>query len=72
MKVANRVAAQPPGALRANKSLMMQGVKQELMEANERELQTLKERARAQEPREAIAAFENEQKQRRGAQTPKL
>ncbi|KAK3710757.1 hypothetical protein LTR37_010176 [Vermiconidia calcicola] len=67
MKVARRVAAQPEAALRYSKNLMMEPVREGLLVANERECEGLRERGRTSEPREAIAAFEREQKERRGA-----
>lgn len=61
LTIARRVAAQPPGALKFSKNLMMEPIRDELLAANERECQGLRERARTMEPREAIAAFKQEQ-----------
>ena len=68
LSIARRVAAQPPQALKFNKDLMMQPLRAELLAANERECQGLMERSRTNEPREAIAAFEREQRERRDCQ----
>lgn len=65
--IARRVAAQPPGAVRFNKNLMMEPIRAELLAANERECQGLKDRGRTNEPREAIAAFEREQQEKKKA-----
>ena len=65
LSIAKRVAAQPPGALKFSKNLMMEPIRAELLAANERECQGLKERARTVEPREAIAAFKREQEERK-------
>ena len=67
MKIARRVADQPPGALRANKNLMMEPMRQELLTANDHECAELRERSKTTEPREAMAAFEREQKGRKSA-----
>ena len=67
LTIARRVAAQPPGALKFSKNLMMEPIRAELLAANERECQGLRERARTSEPREAIAAFKTEQKEKRKA-----
>ena len=68
MNIARRIAAQPPGALKLNKKLMMEPIREELLAANERECQGLRERGRTSEPRDAIKAFESEQKQRKECQ----
>lgn len=67
LAIARRVAAQPSGALKFSKSLMMEPIRAELLAANERECQGLKERARTAEPRDAIAAFKSEQEEKRKA-----
>ncbi|KAK5163805.1 uncharacterized protein LTR77_010479 [Saxophila tyrrhenica] len=67
MKIARRVVAQPPGALKFSKELMMAPIRDELLAANQRECAGLAERGRTDEPRQAIAAFEVEQKARRKA-----
>jgi hypothetical protein len=46
----------------------MAPIREELLAANERECQGLRERSRTNEPREAIAAFEKEQKEKRSSQ----
>lgn len=61
IKIARRIADQPTGALKYNKNLMMAPIRGELLAANERECQGLRERSRTAEPREAIAAFKEEQ-----------
>ena len=65
MEIAKRVAGQPEGALKFNKELMMSPIRQALLEANEREWEGLRARARTDEPREAIKAFEREKRERR-------
>ena len=66
MKVANKIIKeQPPGALKYSKNLMMANIREELLAANERECISLKERGRTSEPREAIAAFEKEQAEKK-------
>lgn len=67
LAIAMRVAAQPRGALRFSKNLMMAPIRAELLAANERECQGLKERGRTVEPREAIAAFQVEQEKKKKA-----
>lgn len=67
LAIATRVAAQPPGAVKFNKNLMMEPIRAELLAANERECQGLKERGRTMEPREAIRAFKTEQEEKRKA-----
>lgn len=67
LTIARRVAAQPVGAVRFNKRLMMEPIRAELLAANERECQGLKERGRTTEPREAITAFKLEQEEKRKA-----
>ena len=65
MKIAKRIAAQPPGALEFNKRLMMEPIRGELLAANERECQGLKDRCRTTEPIEAVRAFEREEMARK-------
>lgn len=65
LSIARRVAAQPPGALKFSKNLMMEPIRAELLAANERECQGLRERGRTAEPREAIAAFQVEQEKKK-------
>lgn len=65
MKIARRVAAQPPGALEFNKRLMMEPIRGELLAANERECQGLKDRCATSEPIEAVRAFERDEKARK-------
>ena len=67
LAIAQRIAALPPGALAFNKRLMMEPLRDELLAANERECEGLRQRARTQEPREAVKAFEQEQKAKRNA-----
>ena len=67
VNIARRVAAQPSCALKFNKRLLMEPIRAELLAANERECQGLRERGRTAEPREAIADFEVEQEQKRKA-----
>ena len=73
MKIAKRVASSPAGGLEVNKRLMMAPIREELLAANERECEALRERCRTSEPIEAVRAFEREQKERKGSQkTAKL
>ena len=65
MAIARKVAAQPPGAVAHNKRLMMAPIKEELLAANERECEALRQRGRTSEPRDAIKAFEREQATKR-------
>ncbi len=65
MKIAKRIADSPAGALRDNKKLLMQPMKEELLVANERECAMLRERARTDEPRKAIEDFEREQAEKK-------
>lgn len=67
MEIAKRIAAQPTGALKYSKNLMMEPIRADLLAANERECQGLRERGRTAEPREAIAAFEREQEAKKKA-----
>ena len=66
MKIATRLAAQSADSLELNKRLMMEPIRDELLAANERECQGLRERCRTSEPTEAVRAFEREEKERRG------
>ena len=68
MKIARRIAAQPAGSLEFNKRLMMEPIRGELLAANERECQGLRDRCRTSEPIEAVRAFENDEKARKGGQ----
>ena len=65
MKIARRIAAQPSGGLEFNKKLMMAPIREEMLAANERECQALRERCRTSEPIEALRAFEKEQQDRK-------
>jgi Delta3-Delta2-enoyl-CoA isomerase len=66
MAIARRIAALPSGALAFNKRVMMTPIRDELLAANERECEGLRQRARTDEPREAVKGFEEEKKIRRG------
>lgn len=61
MKIAKRIAEQPAGALRDNKNLLMAPLRQELLDANERECEMLRQRGKSDEPRKAIELFAKEQ-----------
>lgn len=65
MKIASRIAAHPAGALEANKQLLVEPMREELLAANERECKMLHERGKTDEPRKAIEAFAQEQKAKR-------
>lgn len=67
LDIAKRTAAQPSGALQFNKNLLMHSIRAELLAANERECQGLRDRGRTAEPGEAIAAFKREQEQKKKA-----
>ena len=70
IRIARRIADKPSGSLQANKNLMMEPIRQELLAANDRECAELRERAKTDEPRRAIQAYEREQKARRKEQKP--
>lgn len=65
MKIASRIAGHPAGALIANKQLIMETMREELLAANERECAMLHDRGTTDEPRKAIEAFAREQKEKR-------
>jgi Delta3-Delta2-enoyl-CoA isomerase len=67
MAIARRIVELPPGSLAFNKRLMMEPIRDELLAANDRECEGLRQRARTHEPREAVKAFEEEKKTRRDA-----
>lgn len=60
MKIAKRIADQPPEATKYNKHLLMQPFKQELLDINETEMKGLMERVRMDEARQAVDAFKEE------------
>lgn len=68
MKITRRVASSPAGGLEVNKRLMMAPIRAELLAANERECEALRERCRTSEPIEAVRDFEREQNQKKGGQ----
>ena len=72
LKIAMRIAKQPAGSLAFNKQLMMIPYRAELLAANERECEGLRQRGRTSEPREAIKAFGREQGAKRKDKTSKL
>lgn len=64
-----RIAKSPPEALKLNKSLMMRTSRQELLEANEIELKSLREAARSKEARSAVNGFLSDQERKRKQKT---
>ena len=72
LEIARRIAKQPAGSLAFNKQLMMIRYRAELLAANERECEGLRQRGRTSEPREAIKAFEREQGAKRKDKESKL
>ncbi|RMZ84602.1 hypothetical protein DV737_g1090, partial [Chaetothyriales sp. CBS 132003] len=72
MAIAKRMAKQPPLAIAENKRLMMEPIRAELLAANERECEALRQRGRSGEPREAIRKFEEEQAAKKKKKSPKL
>jgi peroxisomal 3,2-trans-enoyl-CoA isomerase len=73
LKTCYRIAGLPSEALKVNKSLFMRASRQELLEANEIELEFLRERARGPEARVAVNAFLSEQdRKRKGKGAAKL
>lgn len=60
-----RIAKLPTEALKYNKSLLMRTSRQDLLDANERELQGLRERVKSQEALSAVKAFAVEQERKR-------
>lgn len=64
-KICGRIAKQPTEALRFNKSLLMRTSRQELLEANEIEVNLLRERARSQEAKSAVSNFLLDQQRKR-------
>ena len=73
MKIAQRNAAQPLEALNVNKELMMQPLRKELLDANERECAELYRRTKSKEHIDAVAAFEaGQQGKKKQQQSSKL
>jgi len=70
--IATRIASSPPGALKATKALMKHTLKQDLLDANDRECTLLQnERFQSEEYYEAIKQFKDEQARKKAA-TSKL
>jgi peroxisomal 3,2-trans-enoyl-CoA isomerase len=65
LKTCDRIARLPSESLKVNKNLFMRASRQELLEANDVELQLLRERARGPEARSAVNAFLAEQDRKR-------
>ncbi|KAE8131045.1 ClpP/crotonase-like domain-containing protein [Aspergillus pseudotamarii] len=57
LQICYRIASQPPEALQLNKNLLMRTSRQELLDANEAELQVLRTKAQSPEARSAVNAF---------------
>lgn len=70
LEICYRIASQPPEALQLNKSLLMRTSRQELLDANEAELQILRTKAQSPEARSAVNAFllDQDQKKQKKAQ----
>jgi peroxisomal 3,2-trans-enoyl-CoA isomerase len=65
-EVAERMAVMPKGAMKATKKLMREGVRQELLDANDRECKVIQEeRFGFEEYSEAIKQFKVEQEEKR-------
>ncbi|KAF2647972.1 dodecenoyl-CoA delta-isomerase [Lophiostoma macrostomum CBS 122681] len=70
VEIAERLARSPQGALRATKGLMRQGVRQELLDANDRECALIQgERHGSKENRDAVARFRQERRGKRAAKS---
>lgn len=67
LKIAHRIARLPPRSLAFNKELMMNPLKQELLDANRAEMVGLRMRSRDQEPKDAIRAFAVSQEEKKKA-----
>lgn len=67
LKIAERIARLPAQSLRFNKGLMVQPFREQLLRANELELDGLRKLARAGEAKLAIKAFAEEQDKKRRA-----
>lgn len=65
MEIAHRMASQPFESLKFNKKLIMDGYREELLAANERECEGLRQLGNTKESRDAISAFEQESKDRK-------
>jgi Delta3-Delta2-enoyl-CoA isomerase len=64
--IAERITLSPPGSLRATKKLMKDPVRQDLLDANDRECEVLQnERQGSQEAKDVIKNFKTEQEMKR-------
>jgi peroxisomal 3,2-trans-enoyl-CoA isomerase len=64
--IAGRISQSPPGSLKATKKLMKDPVRQNLLDANDRECEVLQnERHGSQEARDAMKNFKTEQERKR-------
>jgi Delta3-Delta2-enoyl-CoA isomerase len=65
--IATRISSSPPGALKATKALLKHTVKQDLLDANDRECDVIqRERSQSKEYFEAIKQFKIEQERKKG------
>jgi peroxisomal 3,2-trans-enoyl-CoA isomerase len=66
LQIAKRISESPPGSLKATKKLMRDPVRQNLLDANDRECEILQnERHGSQEARDAMKNFKTEQDKKR-------
>lgn len=73
LDIAQKLAASPPGALKATKKLIKDPVRQELLDAIDRECDVLQnERSGSEENREAIKQFKIEQEQKKRQRKSKI
>ena len=72
LEITRRIAKQPAGSFMFNKQLMMIPYRAELLAANERECEGLRQRGRTSEPRNAIKAFKRKQAAKRKGTKSKL
>lgn len=72
LRVAKSILKLPAEALTTNKKLMMSGTREMLLETNHREMTEFRRLSRGRECREAVAAFERNQKQKKQSRNSKL
>jgi len=66
LRIAQRISQSPPGSLKANKKLMRDPVRQDLLDTNDRECEVLQnERHGSQEAKVAMRNFKTEQERKR-------
>lgn len=72
IRVASSIVELPADALTTNKALMMSGTRELLLETNRREMTEFRRLARGKECREAVAAFERNQKEKNNNRDSKI